>query len=141
MITVYTGNGKGKTTSAIGQGLFNLDMNQKVLMVQFLKGSTYTGELMGLNRMGIPIFQFGVGCRWSAMIRTGFRHCTGCGECFRQNRDPEIASPLIEEAVTLLKGSWTKEYDMIILDEVSHALNHGFLTLSALQEASSYTGD
>lgn len=134
MITVFTGNGKGKTTSAIGAGLSGLAKGQKVLMVQLLKGSSYSGEQMSLYRLGIPFIQFGVGCRWSAMIRSGLKHCTGCGECFRQNRDPEIAAPLIAQAVLWLEGLQAGEYDLIILDEVSHALKHGFLSLDKLRE-------
>ncbi|NTV83909.1 MAG: hypothetical protein HGA23_06360 [Bacteroidales bacterium] len=36
MITVYTGNGKGKTTSAIGKALFSLDEGKKIIIIQFL---------------------------------------------------------------------------------------------------------
>lgn len=141
MITVYTGDGKGKTTSALGDALIGLAKGQKVLMVQLLKGSSYTGEQMSLYRLGIPFIQFGVGCRWSAMIRTGLKHCTGCGECFRQNRDPEIAGPIISQAVVWLEGLKAGNYDMIILDEVSHALRHGFLTLDALLKILAKPGD
>ncbi|MGC7872584.1 cob(I)yrinic acid a,c-diamide adenosyltransferase [Desulfosporosinus sp. SYSU MS00001] len=135
MITVYTGQGKGKTTSAIGDALLAYSEGKKVLMVQFLKGSTYSGELMALNRLGIPLVQFGVGCRWSGMIRTGLKHCTGCGECFRQNRDPEIANGLVNMACDyVIKEAKSNCYDLIILDEVSHALNKGFLNFNRLQE-------
>lgn len=135
MITVYTGQGKGKTTSAIGEALLAYSAGKNVLMVQFLKGSTYSGELLGLNRLGIPLIQFGVGCRWSAMIRTGLKHCTGCGECFRQNRDPEVAGEFVQMARDYVRQQiQTKTYQLIILDEVSHALNKGFLKLSQLQE-------
>ena len=133
MITVYTGNGKGKTTSAIGEALLSLDTGKKIVMIQFLKGSTYTGELTALYRLGISLVQFGVGCRWAGMIRTGLKHCTNCGECFRNNRDPEIALVLIQEALDYLKGILiNQEFDVIILDEISHALNHGFLPLKKL---------
>lgn len=128
MIRVYTGDGKGKTTSALGAALTAYSKGTKILILQFLKGSTYMGELYGLNRLGIPIVQFGVGCRWSSLIRTGIRHCTGCGECFRQNRDPQIALPLISEGLAFLEEQvQTEQYGMIVLDEVSHALNRGFL--------------
>ena len=43
MITVYTGQGKGKTTSAIGEALLAYSAGKNVLMIQFLKGSTYSG--------------------------------------------------------------------------------------------------
>lgn len=134
MITVYTGQGKGKTTSALGEALLASSAGKKVLMVQFLKGSTYSGELIGLSRLGIPLLQFGVGCRWSGMIRTGLKHCTGCGECFRQNRDPEVALDLVSMAYDfVLKEAGGGTYQVIILDEVSHALNKGFLTFDQLQ--------
>ncbi|MDP4127958.1 MAG: cob(I)yrinic acid a,c-diamide adenosyltransferase [Bacillota bacterium] len=135
MITVYTGHAKGKTTSAIGEALHAYSEGKHVLMVQFLKGSTYSGELVGLNRLGIPLIQFGVGCRWAGMIRTGLRHCTGCGECFRQNRDPEIALDLVKMAYDYVLGEVKAQtYQVIILDEVSHALKHGFLGLELLKE-------
>ncbi|GAB6174682.1 cob(I)yrinic acid a,c-diamide adenosyltransferase [Paradesulfitobacterium aromaticivorans] len=135
MITVYTGSGKGKTTSALGESLSALSHGQKVVIVQFLKGSTYSGELTGLYRLGIHLVQFGVGCVWSGMIRTGLKHCTGCGECFRHNRDPNIAKPLIEQAISYLKDCLqVNSFDLFILDEISHALNHEFMSLSELRE-------
>ncbi len=133
MITVYTGNGKGKTTSALGDALLSFTTDKKIMMIQFLKGSTYSGELTGLYRLGIPLIQFGIGCRWAGMIRSGLKHCTNCGECFRLNRDPTVARGLIQEALNYLSEVLRKqEYDLIILDEISHALNHGFLDLQIL---------
>ncbi|HWQ88400.1 MAG TPA: cob(I)yrinic acid a,c-diamide adenosyltransferase [Desulfitobacteriaceae bacterium] len=133
MITVYTGNGKGKTTSALSEALFSLSENKKVVMIQLLKGSTYSGELTALYRLGIPLLQFGVGCRWSSMIRSGLKHCTNCGECFRANRDPDTALFLIQKAQDYLnKIVRNQEFDLIILDEISHALNYGFLPLEKL---------
>ncbi len=135
MITVYTGQGKGKTTSALGEAILAYSQGKHVLMVQFLKGSTYSGELIGLNRLAIPIIQFGVGCRWAGMIRTGLKHCTGCGECFRQNRNPEIGLDLVQQAYDFVAGEVEADtYQVIILDEISHALNRSFLDLSQLKE-------
>ncbi|GAB6155391.1 cob(I)yrinic acid a,c-diamide adenosyltransferase [Desulfosporosinus burensis] len=133
MITVYTGDGKGKTTSALGEALLSLAPDKKILMIQFLKGSTYSGELTGLYRLGIPLIQFGVGCRWAGMIRSGLKHCTNCGECFQVNRDPEVAIELVQEALNYISQVLQeKKYQVIILDEISHALNHGFLDLQIL---------
>jgi cob(I)alamin adenosyltransferase len=135
MITVYTGQGKGKTTSALGEALLAYSKGKHLLIVQFLKGSTYSGELMSLNRLGIPVYQFGVGCRWSGMIRTGIKHCTGCGECFRENRNPEIALELVDQAFTFIRNEVkSNTYQVVILDEVSHAINHGFLDQEQLKE-------
>lgn len=135
MITVYTGQGKGKTTSALGEAVFAYSQGKRVLIVQFLKGSAYSGELVGLNRLAIPIIQFGVGCRWAGMIRTGMKHCTGCGECFRQNRNPEIALDLVQQAFDfIVEQVEAKTYQVIILDEISHALNRGFLDINRLKD-------
>jgi cob(I)alamin adenosyltransferase len=134
MVRVYTGKGKGKTTSALGEAILASSQGIKVIIVQFLKGSTYMGELYGLQRLGIPLIQFGVGCRWSGMIRTGLRHCSGCGECFRQNRDPGVAIPLIEQGIMFLRSTiQDPRLGLIILDEVSHAINRGFLGIETLR--------
>lgn len=135
MIRVYTGKGKGKTTSALGEALIAYSQGKEVLVVQFLKGSTYMGELCGLSRLGIPLVQLGVGCRWSAMIRTGLKHCTGCGECFRLNRDPQMAIPLVTQGVEYIRERVkNSRLGLIILDEVSHALKRGFLKQDTLWE-------
>lgn len=44
LVQIYTGDGKGKTTAAIGQGIRSAGYGLNVVMVQFLKGG-YTGEL------------------------------------------------------------------------------------------------
>jgi cob(I)alamin adenosyltransferase len=67
------------------------------------------------------------------MIRTGLKHCTNCGECFRNNRDPRIALVLIREALHYInKIIKDNKFNVIILDEISHALNHGFMPLENL---------
>lgn len=133
MITVYTGNGKGKTTSALGDAVLALCRGKKPILIQFMKGSSYSGELVILAHLKVPLIQFGVGCIWSAMIRTGLKNCTGCGECFRMNRDPKIALPLAQEALTYIKNLMTeKEYDFIILDEISYVLQKEFITMDQL---------
>jgi cob(I)alamin adenosyltransferase len=133
MNRVFTGKGKGKTTSALGEALIAHSQGIEVLIVQFLKGSTYMGELYGLQRLGIPLIQFGVGCQWSGMIRTGLKHCNGCGECFRQNRNPLIAGPLVQQGVEFLRREiQNPRLGLVILDEVSHAINRGFLKIDIL---------
>ena len=48
LVQVYTGNGKGKTTAAIGQGMRAYGNGLKVYMIQFLKGGP-TGELKTID--------------------------------------------------------------------------------------------
>lgn len=59
LVHVYTGNGKGKTTAALGQGFRSAGRGLKVYMIQFLK-SNNTGELHSCKQLGdcFKIFRF-----------------------------------------------------------------------------------
>ena len=59
LVQVYTGDGKGKTTAALGQGLRSCGRGLKVCMVQFLKGGD-TGELHSVEKLHpyFEIFRF-----------------------------------------------------------------------------------
>ncbi len=57
MIIVYTGNGKGKTTAAIGTAIRAIGHGKRVVMIQFMKGQP-TGEL-NVKIPGFKIYQFG----------------------------------------------------------------------------------
>lgn len=59
LVQVYTGNGKGKTTAALGQALRSVGRGLKVCMIQFLKG-TSSGELYSVKRLepDFEIFRF-----------------------------------------------------------------------------------
>ena len=50
LVQIYTGDGKGKTTAAIGQGIRSAGYGLNVVMVQFLKGG-YTGELSTIDKI------------------------------------------------------------------------------------------
>ncbi|MCU0606493.1 MAG: cob(I)yrinic acid a,c-diamide adenosyltransferase [Candidatus Edwardsbacteria bacterium] len=59
MVQVYTGNGKGKTTAALGLAMRAAGQGRKVLVVQFMKGKTNYGELKSARKLGIIVRQFG----------------------------------------------------------------------------------
>lgn len=128
LIQVYTGEGKGKTTAALGLATRAIGHGKMVHMVQFLKGSSYSGELFTAQRLypQFQITQFGWGCPWSSLIRSGQGHCRKCGECFRKNRDPQtsLAGQAFEFATQLVTQG---QYDIIILDEISHPMRHKLL--------------
>ncbi|WP_262370053.1 cob(I)yrinic acid a,c-diamide adenosyltransferase [Dictyoglomus thermophilum] len=46
LVQVYTGEGKGKTTAALGQSIRAAGHGLKVLFVQFVKGNSFTGEFL-----------------------------------------------------------------------------------------------
>ena len=50
---VYTGNGKGKTTAALGIALRAVGYDKKICMIQFIKGSWHYGEMTSSKRQNI----------------------------------------------------------------------------------------
>lgn len=125
LIRIFTGNGKGKTTAAIGSALRAAGENRRVTIIQFLKGTGYTGELSTapLITPKLVIKQFGFGCHISAEIKSGTAVCTKCGTCFHENRNPAnnfAPSAMACAHIVLHSG----EVDLLVLDEISHAIKH-----------------
>jgi cob(I)alamin adenosyltransferase len=59
---VFTGDGKGKTTAALGMVLRAAGHGQRILVVQFVKGDDATGEIAACRRLpGVKIVQTGLG--------------------------------------------------------------------------------
>ncbi|MEO0100875.1 MAG: cob(I)yrinic acid a,c-diamide adenosyltransferase [candidate division WOR-3 bacterium] len=112
MIQVYTGNGKGKTTAAIGQAIRALGHNWKILMIQFMKGDEY-GEIKVLKKLpNITVKQFGL----KTFVKKG------------ELKPDDIK--LAREGWQLAKEAIeSRKYDMIILDELNCALDYGLLTV------------
>jgi len=106
MIHVYTGNGKGKTTAAIGLALRSLGWGRRVALLQFLKGRE-TGEIKGLARFeNCKIRQFGT---------EDFVSEEAPGELDRQ-----FAEDGCSWAEEILRD---KSADLVILDEINVALH------------------
>jgi cob(I)alamin adenosyltransferase len=63
LVIVYTGNGKGKTTAALGLCVRAIGYDEKVCIVQFIKGSWKYGELDGIKRLApnVELYQKGLG--------------------------------------------------------------------------------
>jgi cob(I)alamin adenosyltransferase len=102
---ILTGNGKGKTTSALGMILRALGNDQRVCMIQFIKSpeSEY-GEKRMLDRMGVENYQMGAGFTWVA--------------------DKQTTLDKAQEAWAMAqKRIMSNSYDLIILDEVNHLFN------------------
>lgn len=120
LILVNTGNGKGKTTAALGLGMRAWGQGFKVLVVQFIKGNWKYGELQAAARMGedFVIRQMGEG------------FVKGCNEDDKGNHQQAAAEALQATGVALTSGKW----DMIILDEINYAIKFGLVTLEAVLE-------
>jgi cob(I)alamin adenosyltransferase len=103
MIHIYTGDGKGKTTAAMGLAIRAAGRGKKAVIVQFLKG-TDTGELHSLSL--IPNI-------------TVIRNSEAKG--FFHTVPPEIRLKITEENNENIKKALALPYDLIVLDEVCAA--------------------
>ncbi|SHF14730.1 cob(I)alamin adenosyltransferase [Desulfofundulus australicus DSM 11792] len=115
LILVFTGNGKGKTTAALGMGLRAWGQGMRVLVLQFIKGGWRYGELNVPPRLGerFEIRQLG----------EGFTRA-GNGKTMEDHR--EAARHALEEAGKEITAG---NFDLIILDEILYALKFGLITL------------
>ncbi len=118
-VQVYTGDGKGKTTAAIGLAMRAIGNGLKVYMIQFMKGQIFYGELK-IARMHSPDF----------VIKQ-------CGRPdFVNPKNPDsidikMANEAIEYARNVLRSG---EYDIVILDEINVALKFGLIKLEDVIE-------
>jgi len=116
-VQLYTGNGKGKTTAALGQALRAAGAGYKVFIGQFVKGMYYS-ELDSLKNFSdlITVKQFGRDC----FI---FNDPTEEDCCRARDGLKEIKSVL-----------HSGEYQMVILDEVNIATYYKLFTVDELLE-------
>lgn len=126
-IWVITGNGKGKTTSALGAGWIASLLGQNVRMVQFLKGGGYTGEIFAGQKLkdNFLINQFGKEPGNSTQIAQGIAKSKAL---FGENRNPEAgyAPAALEQAKMWIAD---EKVDLVILDEISHSINRNLISL------------
>lgn len=114
MIQVYTGNGKGKTTAALGLALRAVGAGQKVFICQFAKGRIYN-ELKALKKIkDIKIEQFGRRC----FIRKS-----------PEDADIQMALCGLKKAAQIIAK---KKYRVVILDEINIAVKLGLIPLGDL---------
>ncbi|BFM48231.1 cob(I)yrinic acid a,c-diamide adenosyltransferase [Marinomonas sp. THO17] len=115
---LLTGNGKGKSSSALGMVARALGHGMKVGVVQFLKGEWNTGE--------IDFFRQQDKVRWEIMP-SGFTWET-------QNRDADILSSeqAWSQAEEMLKD---ESFDLVVLDELTYLLHYEYLDEGKVLEA------
>jgi cob(I)alamin adenosyltransferase len=117
MIHLYTGDGKGKTTAALGLALRAAGAGWRVFIGQFVKGMPYSEiELIRQRIPEISIQQYGRGC---------FIYDNPAAE------DIEAARTGLSDIGAKIAGG---EYDLVVLDEVCIALHYGLFSLDELVE-------
>lgn len=115
LILVNTGDGKGKTTAALGMALRAWGQGMKVLVLQFIKGGWKYGELKAAEKLG-PDFE---------MRQMGEGFIKGPGDqSLEEHR--HAAAEALEAAKTEISSG---KYDLIILDEILYAIHYGLVAL------------
>jgi len=114
-IQIYTGNGKGKTTAAIGLAVRAVGAGKKVFFAQFVKGQIYS-EIKAINEFlpSIKVKQYGM-------------------DCFIYNdptqADIDAAREGFNEVAQIIASA---EYDVVVLDEANIALYYRLFTIDEL---------
>lgn len=101
---VYTGDGKGKTSAALGLAVRALGRGLNVLIIQFIKSPQRTyGEKIVFDRLGIEMIQTGIGFTWT---KTPEEHREALRKAWAYTRDRVMAG----------------QHQLVILDEINNAL-------------------
>ena len=117
LIHIYCGDGNGKTTAAMGLAIRAAGREKKVFITQFLK-SGKSGELVSLDKLkeyitflpGKPVNKF----VWNMNDE-------------EKSEAKKEHTARFKEIVEIIK---TKEYDLLILDEIIATINNGFIELN-----------
>jgi cob(I)alamin adenosyltransferase len=121
LVIVYTGKGKGKTTAALGIVLRSVGHGQKVIMIQFIKGEWYYGELTSSRRLE-PEFE---------MIAAG----KGFVGILDDDHDiGEHQEAALKAATLAMEKLSTGFYDVMILDEINYAVKLNLISIQNVLE-------
>jgi len=120
-IVVLTGEGKGKTTSALGMAMRAAGQGLKVVVLQFLKGTWKYGELDSSSKLAPNLTIKPLG--------EGFIHVDP------KNPDPKDIQCAEKAWEVCKKALFSGEYDMVILDEINNAIAYGLLPVDAVVAA------
>ncbi len=118
LVLVFTGDGKGKTTAALGLVLRTLGHGDAVAVVQFIKGGWQPGEAKALALFGEALVwhALGEGFTWETQDR---------------ERDRALVQAAWEQSLSYLADANRK---LVVLDEVNVALKLGYLAVEQVLE-------
>lgn len=117
LVLVNTGNGKGKTTAALGVVLRAVAQDWKVAVVQFLKsGDWKVGEETAARRLGVDWWAIGEGFSW---------------ESDDLDQDQETARRAWAKAKEVITSG---DYRLVMLDEITYPMNWGWISTDEVVE-------
>lgn len=111
IVIIYTGDGKGKTTAALGQAIRAAGHGFKVCIIQFIKGTWLTGEMQSLKLFKDKIEL----------------HTTGTGFTWEADTMDDVKSAALKAWELTQKKIADATYDMVILDELTYLITHGIV--------------
>ncbi|MGE5392924.1 MAG: cob(I)yrinic acid a,c-diamide adenosyltransferase [Candidatus Saccharibacteria bacterium] len=111
---VYIGNGKGKTSAAVGLAVRAAGTGLKVLFLQFVKGDWPSGERLALKKLGVEV----------KVLGHGFVKILGDRKPMTEHI--AAARAAARESIKALKS---RHYDLVILDEALSAIEEKLLTV------------
>ena len=119
LVLVYTGDGKGKSSSAFGVIVRALGWGQSVGVVQFIKGNWKTGERQFFERFPDQVewHTMGEGFTWNTQDRA---------------RDTVVAETAFDRARDMMAGG---DHDLVVLDEINVVLHYDYLKSGAVLDA------
>ena len=121
LIVVITGNGKGKTTSALGIAVRACGHDMRVSIIQFMKGDLYAGEWDGIKKMDCKV----------ELIPTGKGFCGIQGNPYPHEEHRKNAQDAIQLACQKMESG---RFDILILDEINNALKLRLVDLEQVLE-------
>ena len=111
LVQVYTGDGKGKTTAAVGLAVRAVGAGLSVAFVQFVKGGARSSELAVLEGLGVRVERPAL--RSTGLLGTGLN-----------DEDRRAAGEAWSIAADMISGA---EYQLVILDEINVAMRYGLV--------------
>lgn len=116
LIIVNTGNGKGKTTAALGMVLRSLGHGYRVAIVQFIKGAWEPAEKAILSQFSdrLEFHAMGEGFTWETQDR---------------DRDIQNANAAWQKGLAYILNS---DFNLVLLDEINVALKLGYLQIEEI---------
>jgi cob(I)alamin adenosyltransferase len=119
LVVVITGNGKGKTTSALGMAVRACGHGMRVCIIQFMKGDLYAGEWDGLRKLACAI----------ELHTTGKGFCGIQGNPYPYSEHRDNAEDALQLAREKMESG---AFDLLILDEINNAVKLKLVQLEQL---------
>ncbi|HUL36599.1 MAG TPA: cob(I)yrinic acid a,c-diamide adenosyltransferase [Thermodesulfobacteriota bacterium] len=121
LIVIITGNGKGKTTTALGIVVRACGHNLRTCIIQFMKGDIYAGEWDGIKKMNCQV----------ELIPTGKGFCGIQGNPYPYKEHRKNAQEAIQLARQKIESG---QFDILVLDEINNALSLHLVDLEQVLE-------